>query len=54
MKNKIKKTIVRINFEVPVDLRSEAKQQAIKRNISLKDYLTRILIEAVSKDKQYD
>lgn len=48
-----KKEVVRLNIEVSVNLRNELKLIALKKNISLNKYLTRIILTQILKEKSY-
>jgi len=45
---------VRLNIQIDINLRSELKQQAAKRNVPLKIIITRALMDWLQKQKKYE
>ena len=54
MEKEFKTKNVRFNIEMPVDIRAELKQQAAKKNIPLRTYALRALLNQLKKDKSYE
>lgn len=55
MKENIVAKNIRLNINVPLEVRCELKKCAAERNISLKKYILRALLIQLKKDKEvYD
>lgn len=44
--------LIRLNIQVQKELRNELKKQALFRNMTLRDYITNILIDAAIKEQK--
>ena len=51
---KQKRTIKRISVEMPDELILELKMRALRRNVTIKRYVTGALIEFLKQEKKYD
>lgn len=55
MQEKInKKKLKRLVIEISEEMHQEIKFQALKRNISMRTWVTRVLYDAIKREKQYE
>jgi len=47
-------TRVQMRFDGTLDLRAEIKVAAARRNMSMSQWITRVLVEQLKKEKQYN
>ncbi len=45
---------IRITFDTDINLRAEIKSRAARRNISLKTWIERAILEQVKREDKYD
>lgn len=54
MKKDAKQKEIRFTFDLPLIIHAELKSRAAYKGLSLKQYVTRILVEALKKEEEYD